>query len=223
LPVFSGGETLAGELQVEILDGVVAHNYEQAGVKFYPARELVAVNVLGYLKGAINVLKLVPSLLTTVAVLVRAIHVIDPGDDDYDISFSEPHIPFSIFVSVPRGSDITNPLRVAEAIVHEAMHLQLTLIERVTPLVVESDSKYLSPWRQELRMAGGVLHGLYVFKVIDAYLTKLLACESLVEGSIDYMRDRREQIARQVGEIKPFQESPDLTSLGTAFVTRLLN
>lgn len=223
VPMISGADCLIRELQVEILDRVFTRRYKQADVDLYTAQDLGALDVSVRLKEALNVLKHIPSLFTTVVTLVRIIHVLDPRDDEYDVSFSEPHIPFSIFTSIPRRSDINSPLRLAEAIVHEAMHLQLTLIEQDAPLVVESGLNYLSPWRREFRASGGVLHALYVFRVIDAFLTKLLACASLAEGCLDYVRDRRDQIARQMDEIKSFRQCPELTPLGTAFVSHLLN
>src|SRR4028118_1832101 len=155
VPMITGTEGFIGELQVEILDPVFISRYEHADVNFYSAQDLDALDVSVRLKEAINVLKHAPSLFTTVATLVRTIHVLNPPDDQYDVSFSEPHIPFSIFTSVPRRSNVNGPLRLAEAIVHEAMHLQLTLIERVAPLVVGSGLKYLSPWRREFRASGG--------------------------------------------------------------------
>lgn len=223
VPMTSGAQCLPRELQIENLDPIFIRRYEQADVNFYSTQDLGALDVSVQIEEAINVLKHTPSLYTTVATLVRTIHVLDPRDDEYDVSFSEPHIPFSIFTSIPRRSSINSPLRLAEAIVHEAMHLQLTLIEQIAPLVVESGLKYLSPWRREFRASGGVLHALYVFRVIDAFLMKLPNCAPLVEGNLDHVRDRRDQIARQVGEIKTFRECPELTPFGSTFVGHLLN
>ena len=220
LPVFSGGGVAAGEFQVEALDEVYARGYKQAGVKFYPTEELVAVSVLEQLRGAINILRLVPTLLTTVASLVRTIHVIDPDGDDYDISFSEPHIPFSIFVSVPRGSGVTNPLRVAEAIVHEAMHLQLTFIEKVLPLVQFTGKQHYSPWREEFRNAQGLLHGLYVFCVINEFLRSLP--NNLESDLLDHVEERLSEVRKQVNSVWAFQNSEDLTEIGAHFTRRMI-
>src|SRR5207249_726495 len=101
----------------------------------------------------LGALKRVPTLLPTVLSLVRALHLVIPDDDDIDVSFSEPNLPFSVFVSVPHRGARTDALRVAEAIVHEAMHLHLTLIERVVPLVRSSGRRFFSPWRGEYRTA----------------------------------------------------------------------
>jgi HEXXH motif-containing protein len=209
--------------QIELLGGDTARRYKESGVKFYSEDEINRERMTERVVEAVTILKSIPTLLTAVAELVRSIHLIDAGEDDYDVSFSEPHVPFSIFVSVPKASSIINALRLAEAIVHEAMHLQLTLIEQTLPLVIESGLQYLSPWRQEFRASSGMLHALYVFRVIDAFLLRLLDRESSVEDSFNYIRDRRNQIARQIYEIIPFRQCPDLTPLGTTFVSRLLD
>lgn len=220
LPVFSGREELVGKFQVETLGDVFSRGYEQAGVRFYSAQELVAVNALDQLNDAINVLKSVPTLLTTVVALIRSVHVIDPDDDDYDISFSEPHVPFSIFISLPLGKDITTPLRVAEAIVHEAMHLQLSFIERVLPLVKLTSHQYYSPWREEFRSAQGLLHGLYVFCVISEFLR---AVRSSLKAKVrDHVEERLLDIRRQVICVESFQNSTDLTEIGAQFIQRMV-
>jgi HEXXH motif-containing protein len=222
LPMISGAESPERMLQVETLDAKFTHSYEEAGVRFYSAEKINAANVLERLKEAITVLQSTPTLLATVAALLRSIHVLDPGDDDYDVSFSEPHIPFSIFVSVPQGSSMTNALRVAEAIVHEAMHLQLTLIEQVVPLVRLTTRQHYSPWRGEFRSAQGVLHGLYVFCVIDLLFCVLEALPLRGSNVVDYIKRRRSEIRDQVGLIRPFQDSDDLTETGRTFTRRMM-
>jgi HEXXH motif-containing protein len=223
LPMISGDESPERMLQVETLDTEFTHSYEEAGVRFYSADEINVANVLEQLKEADKVLKLVPTLLTTVAALVRSVHLIDPVNDNYDVSFSEPHVPFSIFISVPRASDVISALRIAEAIVHEAMHLQLTLIEQVVPIVRTRSLQHYSPWRGEFRSAQGVLHGLYVFSVIDAFFCVLQSLPVWDFNSVGYIKRRRSEIHGQVDSIRPFQDSDDLTETGRAFARRMMS
>lgn len=223
LSVASGDESPEKILQVETLDAEFMRSYEEAGVRFYSADEINAAHVLGQLKEAVKVLQLVPTLLTTVTALIRSVHVLDPVNDDYDVSFSEPHVPFSIFISVPRASDVISALRVAEAIVHEAMHLQLTLIEQVVPLVRRKGLQHYSPWRGEFRSAQGVLHGLYVFSVIDAFFCALQSLPVWDSNSVCYIKRRRSEIHGQVGNIRSFQDSDDLTETGRAFARRMMS
>jgi HEXXH motif-containing protein len=223
LSVASGDESPEKMLQVETLDAEFTRVYEEAGVRFYSADEINAAHVLEQLEEAIKVLKLVPTLLITVAALVRSVHVLDPVNDDYDVSFSEPHIPFSIFISVPRAGDLISALRVAEAIVHEAMHLQLTLTEQVVPLVRTRSLQHYSPWRGEFRSARGVLHGLYVFSVIDAFFCVLQSLPVWDLNSVGYINRRRSEIHSQVVRIRSFQDSDDLTEAGRAFARRMMS
>jgi HEXXH motif-containing protein len=223
LSMASGNESPEKMLQVETLDAEFMRSYEEAGVRFYSADEINAAHVLEQLKEAIKVLKLVPTLLTTVMALVRSVHVLNPVNDDYDVSFSEPHIPFSIFISIPRAGDVISAMRVAEAIVHEAMHLQLTLIEQVVPLVRTRSMQHYSPWRGEFRSAQGVLHGLYVFSVIDAFFRALQSLPVWDSNSVCYIKRRRSEIHGQVGNIRSFQDSDDLTETGRAFARRMMS
>src|ERR1043165_810486 len=222
LPMFAGAKGLMDWLQVETLDAEFVRRYGKAGVRFYTAEEIDASNVLLQIREAINVMRLIPTLFTTVAALVRSVHVLDPGDDAYDVSFSEPQIPFSIFVSVPRAGSITSPMRVAEAIVHEAMHLQLTLIEQVAPLVLLNENKYFSPWKGEYRPSQSILHALYVFRVIHVFLGLLMSSPLFHGARAEYISNRYRQIAVEMPQIRLFKDSPDLTPDGFKFVRSLL-
>ncbi|HXU35586.1 MAG TPA: HEXXH motif-containing putative peptide modification protein [Blastocatellia bacterium] len=202
---------------VEVLDDILDSYYGE-GIEFYTTKEITGANLLGCVEDAIKVIKRVPTLHATVAVLVRSLHLIKQADDDYDVSFSEPHIPFSIFVSVPRQRKPVNSLRVAEAIVHEAMHLQLTLVEQVVPLVKANDRRYFSPWRHQYRPVQGLLHAFYVFKVIDRFIENLYRDPLLFSDCSPYLKRRRFEIKKQMREIDSFQESPDLTAFGKRLV-----
>jgi len=207
---------------VELVAESLLRQYEGSGVRFYSAEEIISTPILSCIKDAVAILNRIPSLQLTVASLVRSLHVIKPEDDDYDVSFSEPHIPFSVFVSVAEKRIRADALRAAEAIVHEAMHLQLTLIEEVVPLVAPSHSKYFSPWRREYRTAQGVLHALYVFRVIDNLLVELLSQNSFPEACYDFALERRAHIADQIHEVESFRDCSDLTLDGISFVNRLI-
>ena len=104
---------------IEVLPKDIARQYEIVDVSFYTAEEITNTKVLNCLEDALSILKQVPTLLTTVTSLVRSLHVIKPKSEEYDVSFSDPDIPFSIFVSVPEECKPNNHLCIAEAIVHE--------------------------------------------------------------------------------------------------------
>ena len=218
-----GADGVTPHVLAECLVGDAARRYQEVGLTFYTPDEIVNTLVLNCLQEAIAILAFLPTLHHTVAQLVRVCHLIKPADDDYDVSYSDPQVPFSIFVSVPHRRRANDALRVAESLVHEAMHLQLTLIEQAAPLVHSSDESYFSPWKGVHRSPQGVLHALYVFRVIDQCLARLLALPGWPLSGADYMRYRRHEIASQLREVAVFKDSSALTVLGTHFVRRLID
>ena len=197
--------------------------YADSGFKAYSNEELKKLPVLQCLQEALDVLALVPSIYETISSLVTCLHIIRPEDDEFDISYSLPTIPFSIFVSVPSRRRMTNDVfRVAEAILHEAMHLQLTLIEKVEPLIVETKETYFSPWKNELRHPRGVLHAIYVFCVIKQFFELLIQNTMLEKTTIEYLTRRCNDISEQLMEIKSFTDCTYLTKIGSLLISRLL-
>ena len=221
LPIILGADESMQKIGIEFLTGDCIGQYQQLGLAFYTPNELANSTILECLHDAIDVLAQVPTLQKTVATLVRACHILKPEDDDYDVGHSDPNIPFSVFVSVPQKRGSTDALRVAESLVHEAMHLQLTLIERLQPLVLTSDQTYFSPWKGTLRSPRGILHGLYVFRVLDQFFERLLTLPGWSLINIGHMQRRRCEIAQQIRDVKTFQDCPVLTELGT-HLARLL-
>ncbi len=160
--------------------------------------------------------------LQSLNLLVRSIHVVKQDDPEIDISHSDPQIPFSIFVSVCENESPFSDLRIAEGVLHEAMHLKLSLLEDVTQLVKPySGNLYFSPWRDERRPAQGVLHGLFVFKaIIDFYCS--LSKDNLNDFEISYLADRKAQIASEIKQLNEFPSCIDLTVYGANLVKNLL-
>ena len=73
-----------------------------------------------------------------------------------------------MFLSVPGYGTHARIERVTEALVHETMHIQLSLLERRLPLVEPDrpESVAFSPWRNSERNVQGVLHALHVFVTV---------------------------------------------------------
>jgi hypothetical protein len=197
-----------------------ADQYRKAGFSFYSPDEILNGAILKSVEKAFDIINRLPSLMRTVAALVRSLHLIKPQDKDCDVSFSEPRIPFSIFVSVPTKQNSQSSLRVAEAIVHEAMHLQLTLVEDIQTLVIPGGAKYFSPWRNEYRDAHGLIHGVYVFHVIDRFLAHL--CTVNKSDQQGYMKRRRKQIAKELAAIQSLRDSPELTAAASTLLQKCL-
>jgi HEXXH motif-containing protein len=191
----------------------IASMYADSGAKPYSTETLQNSTVLQCLQEALDILAEIPSVYETMSKLVGSLHVLQPEDDEFDISFSLPNIPFSIFISVPSKRMENDTLRVAEAILHEAMHLQLTLIEQCVPLIIETEEKYFSPWKNEYRHPRGVLHAIYVFHVIKQFF-EILIEKRISDSYKRHLFIRCNLISTQLKEMTEFLSSPNFTEAG---------
>jgi hypothetical protein len=208
-------------IAIEAISRTFNTQYDKHGIVFYTPDEILRSSVLSCIEEALEVINQVPSLMRTIATLVRSLHVIKPADEDHDVSFSEPHIPFSIFVSIPEKRFANDALRVAEAIVHEAMHLNLTLVEQIVSLIGATSERYYSPWRRESRDSEGILQAVFVFETIDRFLNELLSANSEL-ASNSLINQRRGQIREQICQVRSFRDSNELTEVGSKLAARLL-
>lgn len=196
--------------------------YSYTGTKPYSVEILKNSTVLECLQESLDVLALIPTVYETISLLIASLHVIQIADDDFDVSYSLPNIPFSIFVSVPSKRMNNDILRVAEAILHEAMHLQLTLMEQCVPMIIETNKTYFSPWKNEFRHPRGVLHALYVFAVIKQFF-ELIRKQKSSHISIKYLDERCDMILSQLKETHDFMYIPYLTEMGQNLTKRFFN
>ena len=210
-------------LLVELLEGPAARRYEELGLDFATGDDIAESGAVDCIGDAMSILGRVPILRDTILQLVKVIHIVRSQGDDYDVSHSDPQVPFSIFVSVPCRRLPYHSVRVAESILHEAMHLQLTLVEKAVPLVRPSDDRFWSPWKGPNRTPNGILHGLYVFRVIDEFFECLILRGVRDEDSKHQISDRRRQIASEISMLSGFEDALAITRIGRIFVTRLLN
>jgi HEXXH motif-containing protein len=155
------------------------------------------------------------NLATISAEVVDHIHLLRsaPG---YDISHSEPRWRSSIFVSVPEKSDDVGALRLAESVIHEAMHLHLTNQECAEPLVAEFRRRMQSPWRTEPRSYQGVLHGLFVFSCLIVYFHRTASIRG--SGAEACHREKRiAEIRSEIATLDIARLCTGLTPKGAAF------
>ena len=141
----------------------------------------------------------------------------------FDVSHSEPRWPQAIFITVPSRQTQVSALRSAENIVHEAMHLQLTILEGVNPLIADGTSKMASPWRLEPRDYQGILHGVYVFRCIAEYFAELSFRGILDNEGANYITRRRAQIADELSQVDFERLALGLTCSGQHFLAALTN
>lgn len=172
---------------------------------------------------ALDLLDAGSALRDAVQALVRRVHPLVARGPGYDSSHSDPELPFSIFVSIPAGENAAAP-RLAESILHEAMHLQLSLLERREALVCEPPAGEraltgYSPWQKRERPIGGLVHGLFVFRVIFDWLKFLAASRPHDPHIGGYAARRRGEIAHEIQSLGDLAASPALTAAGRQLVS----
>ena len=164
-----------------------------------------------------------PELSSSVGHLVRCVHLLKAPSPEVDCSFSRPDLPFSVFLSVPDHGTHARIERVTEALVHETMHLQLSLLERRIPLV-ESDrpeTVTFSPWRNCERNVQGVLHALHVFVIVQRLWKR--AAQRTPRGLNRRFAEARVRAVRdEVARAQLLPASPGLTQEGRQLVRQLL-
>jgi len=175
-----------------------------------PIEERPASDVVERLQAAIDLIAHVDGLAESIGRVVGSCHVLS-AERGYDVSYSTPALPMSIFVSVPGADERHAVPRLAESLIHEAMHLQLTFIESAVPLVKRTDATAFSPWKEGDRPVQGLLHGLYVFAVIHQALAELARA---VPESREYVERRCAEITDEVAAIGDAR--PGLTADGIA-------
>jgi len=208
-------------IMVECLRSDITKRYRDFGLEFYSPVEIVGSNLFRILDRAIQIIANVPGAALAVSAVLSVVHILKPNSPEYDISYSEPTLPFSIFVGIDTRLGVNPHLRLAESILHECMHLQLTLIEERAPLIATDSEHHFSPWRQTLRPTHGVLHALYVFRVIQEFFNALLVSVSLCEDEHLHIQRRLKDIEIEVGQTGDLSSSRDLTPAGRALVERL--
>ena len=154
------------------------------------------------------------------ALVLQVVHDIHPlaGEPNYDVSHSQPQWRETIFVSCPERDDDLGALRLAESIVHEAMHLHLTNEEAQAPLVAVPSEMTHSPWRDIDRPVQGVMHGLFVFACIHRFLQMLTIALPLADYVHHHVTCRLDTIAKELGQIDLQDLARNLTSRGQAGV-----
>jgi hypothetical protein len=104
---------------------------------------------------------------------IRAITVVEvPGHEDLPyFSGSSSEIWGAIHICLPADDGV-----MAELLTHEAGHHWVHLVEDLGPLATDcwEGEMWPSPWRNELRPLGGVIHGTFVFAAAAAALCCLM-------------------------------------------------
>lgn len=214
--------TSDGDVVVEALRGDPLRRYANLGLDFPGNGEVEADLVRERLAAAFDRIARVPGAAAAVGAVLAALHVLRPEGPDFDVSYSDPDLPFSIFVGIDRCPAENGALRLAESILHECMHLQLTLIEGILPMIVGVGDRLHSPWQDRMRPVQGILHGLYVFRVIQDFHRALLEDGQLTEAEGAYLGRRIAGIEEEAGSVRSLADSGDLTQEGRELAALLL-
>lgn len=211
-----------GSVVVETLVGDPLRRYADLGLDFPGAGEVDAGLLRERLAEALDRIARVPGAATAVGAVLAALHVVRTVGPEYDVSYSDPDLPFSIFVGIDHRATANGPLRLAEGILHECMHLQLTLIEGAVPMVAGTGDRLHSPWQDKMRPVQGILHGLYVFRVIQDFHRSLLEDGRLTEAEGAYLGRRIAGIEEETASVGDLAGSRDLTAEGRELAALLL-
>jgi HEXXH motif-containing protein len=153
-----------------------------------------------------------PSLQDVVRAVVTGVVRLQSDDDAVDISYSEPRWAGSVFVSFPPPSPVGH-LRLAESIIHEAMHINLsnTGMDDALP---RPELLLYSPWRDVLRPASGVLHGAYVFTCLLRFYALAAVEGSMLPEQVEHITRRQTEILSELARVPWSQLSSAIGDAG---------
>lgn len=211
---------LGRPVPLERYDPVMLARYGVIGLR-EPKPGFDPVNFEAALARAMQLISLVPGAGDAVRELLWSITPVDVEGPEYDTGYSDPALPFSIFIGAHDAEAQVPDIRLAEGVLHEAMHLQLSLIEDAVPLAGGSAETRYSPWQKRQRPTQGVLHGLYVFRVVQDWMRVLVADPRLASEDLAHARIRISQIEDECGELANLAASDDLTPDGRILAAAL--
>ncbi|WP_375458497.1 HEXXH motif-containing putative peptide modification protein [uncultured Enterovirga sp.] len=207
---------------VELLGAPISKRYADLGLDLYGPSEIHPEEAVTAVLAAFRRIGEVPGAAVAIGALLSALHVLRPEGPEYDVSYSDPAVPFTIFVGIHPRAGAYGDLRLAESILHECMHLQLTLMESVAPIVVDGGERMHSPWQGTSRPILGILHGLYVFRAIQNFHRALLNRGAMTSDECRYLERRIDVIENEAQSVQGLTGSRDLTAVGQRLASRLL-
>lgn len=218
------GGAKEGLVLVECLPPAAAAGLNAVGLSLAECDGATVADRVGVLNQAWQVVDTVwPRLSSSIRYLVGCVHFLKAPSPELDCSYSRPDLPFSVFLSVPDHGMRTRLERVMEALVHETMHLQLSLVERRIQIVESAcpEAVAFSPWRGSERSVRGVVHALYVFVVVR---TLWLRAVWKTPCGLDrrFAEGRVRAIHEEVAGIRHLAGSTGLSREGRQLVRRLL-
>lgn len=215
-------QEIANGIFIEIPDFCrLSSFYKDHGLIPVSKHECDVINAIEQLKKAFDFLCYENACRENIESLIKCVQVLKQPEPEFDISYSHPKVPFTIFVSIGYERSKNDMIRLAESILHETMHLKLTIIEHFCPLVNDNKHHFFSPWRDEERPVQGVLHGMYVFKtILDFYESVLPRIQDIEQ--YDFIDWRIEAIKSELKTLKSFPSNEGLSANGAILARNLL-
>lgn len=216
------GHTVDSAVSVEWLSPVLATRWENVGLQFASEADLSDMEFRQTLVSALDFIGMDHQLEGTVAGLCRSLHVLVASGRDFDVSYSDPTLPLSVFVSCPLPAERNRVERLAENIVHESLHLQLSLVERVQPLVIDDpdEKPVFSPWKDEWRSVRGLVHAVYVFGNLRSFWKGIT---SKRPESSSFAQARIQTINAEMADAAHLASNKSLTAAGRRLATSFLS
>ena len=204
---------VSSTISIEVLPSLLAERWKYVGLNFANARDINDMRCVEALSKSLDLIRFVHPIHGTVAGMCRSLHVLRASCGHFDISFSDPSLPFSIFVSCPPVAESNRFQRLAENVIHEALHLQLSLVERLEPLVIDgAEHEFVSsPWKEGKRTIRGLLHAAYVFNNLRYFWKRVV---TNFRTSSSFAEKRIDTINQEMVGARPLLNSPLLTATG---------
>ena len=217
----TGVSSVAPGLDIELLPPTLADRWRSIGLRFATRAEIEKSGFRKTLTKSLDLIRVVDSLQGTVSSLCRSLHPLLAPDTKTDVSYSDPDLPFSIFVSCPPDTERNAVERLAESLVHEALHLQLSLVEYVEPLITDASEgkQVFSPWAGEGRTVRGLLHAVYVFGNIRFFWKHI---GSNIPDSVSFARTRIATINEEMSKAVHLARNDWLTATGQRLANSFL-
>lgn len=163
-----------------------------------------------------------PSLANELRTICSAIQFVrDPtAHPDKIVSFSDDSVPGALFVSITQSHSLLDPYDLADSLIHEYRHQKLYLLERRHP-TTRPGALVVSPWREDLRPASGLLHAIFVFVELRRFWEHVrdLGPKRLSNRAIAQLEDTERNLIQAFDTLR----GSDLTRTGRALFELLEN
>lgn len=161
-----------------------------------------------------------PALYDEMSRICRAVQFVrDPSaHPEKIVSFSDNSVPGALYVSVMQGERVIDAFDLADSLIHEHRHQKLYLLERRFPMT-EPGELVVSPWREDLRPASGLLHAVFVFVELRRFWEHVRddGPERLRRRALNQLADTERNLVEAYGTLR----SCPLTPAGRALADLL--